>query len=147
MSVRSVQDSRPVAYFALVSKDPGPLKADTDAAEAQWHRVDAVPKLAFDHQKILDYALTRLRWKLEWTTVGFQLVPSKFTLTELQRVFEAILGRSLDKRNFRRKVSKLGILKPLKEHRKDGVQRPARLYSFSAKKFEKLRERGILFPF
>ncbi len=89
----------------------------------------------------------RLRYKLEWTTVGFELLPKKFTLTELQRVFEAVLGRQLDKRNFRRKILKLEILRALDERRRAGVQRPARLYMFLATVFEKLRGRGMIFPF
>ena len=88
---------------------------------------------------MLNYALERLRNKLEYTTVGFQLLPEKFTLTELQAVYEAILGKKLDKRNFRRKMSVLKILKPLPEYRRGG-QRPAQLYRFVAARFEKLKE-------
>ena len=85
--------------------------------------MDQLATLAFDHARILNYALERLRNKLEYTTVGFQLLPEKFTLTE---VYEAILGKQLDKRNFRRKLSLLKILKPLPEYRRGG-QRPAQL--------------------
>lgn len=134
-----------VAYFALISADRE-LKPGTDAAEAAWWSMDRLPPLAFDHAKILDYALERLRNKLEYTTVGFQLLPEKFTLTELQEVYEAILGKELDKRNFRRKMSLLKILKPLQEYRRGG-QRPAQLYRFVAARFEKLKNKGILFPF
>lgn len=134
-----------VSYFALISPDRK-LRAGSDAATAEWYAVDKLPPLAFDHSSILKYALERLRNKLEYTTVGFQLLPEKFTLTELQEVYEAILGRKLDKRNFRRKMSVLGILKPLREHRHGG-QRPAQLYRFVAARFEKLKDKGILFPF
>lgn len=134
-----------VAYFALISADR-PLKASSDAAEAKWWSVETLPQLAFDHAMILEYALERLRNKLEYTTVGFQLLPEKFTLTELQEVYEAILGKQLDKRNFRRKISLLKILKPLPEYRRGG-RRPARLFKFVASSFEKLKDRGILFPF
>lgn len=134
-----------VAYFALISPDRK-LKAGTDAAEAGWYSVHDLPALAFDHSTILDYALERLRNKLEYTTVGFQLLPEKFTLTELQEVYEAILGKELDKRNFRRKMSILKILKPLSEYRRGG-QRPAQLYRFVAARFEKLKDKGIFFPF
>lgn len=134
-----------VAYFALISADR-PLQAGSDAAEAQWWPMDAIPPLAFDHDKILAYALERLQNKLEYTTVGFQLLPEKFTLTELQAVYEAILGKSLDKRNFRRKLSLLKVLKSLPEYRRDG-RRPAQLYRFSAANFEKLKDKGIFFPF
>lgn len=134
-----------IAYFALISPDRI-LKAGTDAAEAAWFPMDDLPPLAFDHATILDYALKRLRNKLEYTTVGFQLLPEKFTLTELQEVYAAILGKELDKRNFRRKMSILKILKPLREYRRGG-QRPAQLYRFVAARFEKLKDKGILFPF
>ncbi len=134
-----------VAYFALISADR-PLKASSDAAEAEWWSLETLPQLAFDHAMILEYALERLRNKLEYTTVGFQLLPEKFTLTELQEVYEAILCKQLDKRNFRRKISLLKILKPLPEYRRGG-RRPARLFKFVASSFEKLKDRGILFPF
>ena len=134
-----------VAYFALISADRK-LKAGSDAAEAAWFPMDHLPPLAFDHATILNYALERLRNKLEYTTVGFQLLPEKFTLTELQEVYAAILGKQLDKRNFRRKMSVLKILKPLPEYRRGG-QRPAQLYRFVASRFEKLKDKGILFPF
>ena len=90
--------------------------------------------------------MERLRNKLEYTTVGFQLFPAKFTLGELQTVYEAILDKGLDKRNFRRKIAQLKILKPLKEYRSD-VGRPAQLFQFVATRFEKLLEKGIIFPF
>jgi len=136
-----------VAYYALVARDRAPLRAGTDAAEARWFPMADLPALAFDHRRILDYALERLRNKLEYTTVGFELLPGRFTLTELQRVYEAILGRPLDKRNFRRKMDLLGILRPAGGWRREGLRRPARLYGFAARRFEKLKDRGILFPF
>jgi 8-oxo-dGTP diphosphatase len=136
-----------VCYFALLPSGQTVTKAGSDAAAVDWFDAYKPPELAFDHKSILDYALLRLRYKLEWTTVGFKLLPKKFTLTELQRVYEAILGKALDKRNFRRKVSLLGVLEALDEHRQDGIQRPAQLFSFSARRFERLKDKGILFPF
>ena len=134
-----------IAYFALVSPSHQ-LQAGTDASEASWWPVHGVPSLAFDHKDILTYAIERLRNKLEYTTVGFQLLPAKFTLGELQVVYEAILDKKLDKRNFRRKMAELKLLKPLTEYRND-VGRPAQLFQFVAARFEKLKDRGILFPF
>jgi 8-oxo-dGTP diphosphatase len=120
-----------VAYYALIASDRAPLTAGTDAAEARWWPIGGLPeRLAFDHAYILDYAIQRLRAKVGYTTVGFQLLPSEFTLSELQSVHEAILGRSLDKRNFRKKIEQLGVAKPLDRWRRAGASRPARLYSF-----------------
>jgi 8-oxo-dGTP diphosphatase len=135
-----------VAYYALIGSDELSLTAGADAAEAAWYPVSNLPPLAFDHQHILEYALERLRNKLEYTTVGFELLPSKVTLGDLQAVYEVILGRQLDKRNFRRKIALLGILKPLREWRRTG-RKPAQLFRFSASRFEKLKDKGILFPF
>ena len=135
-----------VAYYALMASDKLSLSAGADAAEARWFRAHDLPSVAFDHKHILDYAIERLRNKLEYTTVGFQLLPEKFTLGELQAVYEAILGKQLDKRNFRRKIALLGILKPLREWQHTG-RKPAQLFRFAASRFEKLKDKGILFPF
>ena len=135
-----------VAYYALIASDKLSLVAGADAAEACWFPMSDLPTLAFDHRAILGYASERLRNKLEYTTVGFQLLPEKFTLSELQTVYEAILCKKLDKRNFRRKVARLRILKPLRERQRTG-RKPAQLFRFAAAKFEKLKDKGILFPF
>jgi len=135
-----------VAYFALISADRSPLAAGSDAADARWWPMGNLPDLAFDHRSILEYAMERLRNKLEYTTVGFQLLPPKFSLTELQEVYEAILDKKLDKRNFRRKLALLRVLRPTREYRRGG-RRPARLFEFVAARFEKLKDKGILFPF
>ena len=136
-----------VAYYALLTGEAMTPVAGTDAGAASWMSARKHPPLAFDHERILGYALERLCNKLEYTTAGFQLLPKKFTLGQLQRVYEAVLGRGLDKRNFRRKMALLGVLKPLQEWVQDGPSRPAQLYRFSAKEFERLRDKGILFPF
>lgn len=119
-----------VAYFALVpSKDALEVKAGDDAAEADWYPVDDLPPLAFDHTDILDYALTRLRYKLEYSAVGFELLPETFTLSELQRAYEIVLGEKLDKRNFRRKILQAEILVDTGRTR-GGEGRPAKLYRY-----------------
>ena len=122
-----------VAYFALVDASHQTIRAADDAADAQWHSVFSPPKLAFDHRKILDYAVWRLRNKIEWTTVGYELLPKKFTLSELQRVYEIILQKPVDKRNFRKRILAQGEIRELNETRTDGAHRPARLYAFKAK--------------
>jgi 8-oxo-dGTP diphosphatase len=125
-----------VAYYALIALDRAPVHAGTDAAEARWWPVTALPKrLAFDHERIIEYALERLRAKIEYTTVGFQLLPEEFTLSELQDVYEAVAGRPLDKRNFRRRIELLDVLIPLDRWRRGGPSRPARLYRFRAASF------------
>jgi len=119
-----------VAYYALVPGDRSPLKAGTDASEAAWFPVSKLPPLAFDHREIIEYAITRIRNKLEYTSVGFELLPEKFTLSELQHLYEVILDKQLDKRNFRRSIDNLGLLKPLKEKQATG-RRPAQLFRFA----------------
>ncbi len=124
-----------VAYFALVDYKQLQPKASDDAADVAWFSMYHLPPLAFDHAKILDYTLKRLRGKLEYTTIGFQFLPEKFTLSELQTVYQAILGesRKLDKRNFRKKIVSTGILEPTGEYKMEGTHRPARLYRFNPK--------------
>jgi 8-oxo-dGTP diphosphatase len=134
-----------VAYYALIPAGHA-IKAGSDASAAEWRDYNELPELAFDHNQIVQYAVERLRNKLEYTTAGFSLLPEHFTLSELQAVYEAILGKKLDKRNFRKKLELLGVLKATSLWRYTG-RKPARLYSFSAKKFEKLKDKGILFPF
>ena len=118
-----------VAYYALVPHNQV-LRAGTDAADAAWFAVTGLPPLAFDHRAIAEYAHQRIRNKLDYTNVGFELLPEKFTLTELQLVHEAILGQTLDKRNFRRKIIQKGIVKPTKEWQPTG-RKPAQTYRFS----------------
>ncbi len=120
-----------VIYFALVSADRLILRAGADATDTAWHPMDCLPGLAFDHAHILEYALQRLRYKLEYTAVAFQLLPAEFTLSELQDVYSIILDEpDLDKRNFRKKILKNAIVVPTPRHRATGG-RPARLYRFS----------------
>ena len=121
-----------VCYFALVDATRQTIRAASDAADAAWHSVFKLPRLAFDHRQILDYAVWRLRNKIEWTTVGYELLPPKFTLSELQRVYEIILQKPVDKRNFRKRILAQGQIRELNETRADGAHRPARLYSFKA---------------
>jgi 8-oxo-dGTP diphosphatase len=119
-----------VAYYALISADRQKLRASTDAENVRWFPTNELPSLAFDHAKILGYAKDRLKNKLEYTTVGFQLLPERFTLSELQTVYETILEHPLDKRNFRRKIALLDLVDDTGDKRMDGVHRPARLFKF-----------------
>ncbi len=132
-----------VAYFALI---PAPLavQAGGDASDACWWSMAHLPALAFDHARILDYALTRLRYKLEYTAVGFHLLPETFTLSELQKAYEIILGVELDKRNFRRKILEAKIIEETGAYR-TGEGRPAMLYRFPPDAVAETRARR-LFP-
>lgn len=134
-----------VAYFALVPDMAlASLQAGTDAADARWWSIYALPPLAFDHAGILDYALTRLRYKLEYSAVGFELLPEKFTLSELQSAYEVILGEKLDRGNFRKKLRKAVVVEPTRESRTTGG-RPARLYRFRDDAVAEVKARR-LFP-
>ena len=134
-----------VAYYALVKLTEHAAKAATDAANAQWFPVCKVPKLAFDHAHILSTAVERLKGKVRYQPIGFELLPPKFTLSQLQHLYEAVLGTDLDKRNFRKKVLSFGLLVPLKETQMLGRHRPAQLFRFDAEKYEKLKKREYNF--
>ena len=127
-----------VAYFALIDARSLSPRAGTDATEVGWFDVSDLPDLAFDHRRIVDYALERLRYKTEYAPVAFQLLPESFTLSELQEVYEVILDRALDKRNFRRKILALDIVEPTGEERREGRGRPAALHRFSQASFRDL---------
>lgn len=134
-----------VAYYALVALAGRALAAATDAARAAWFPVAATPALAFDHARILRVGLERLRGKIRYVPIGFELLNRKFTLSELQHLYEAILGAPLDKRNFRKKVLAMGLLEDLRETQEDVPHRAARLYRFDQAKYRRLARRGFLF--
>ena len=119
-----------VAWFALV--DPSRVRlAQRTAWRPDWWNLDEMPTLAFENERVVDVARTRLISKLQYTDAAYSLLPSKFTMRELQGVYEAILGRPLDKRNFRRRLLATDFLTATSEHRTDGRHRPARLYRFT----------------
>src|SRR5579884_2208405 len=117
-----------VVYFALLDSERLQVRAADDAMDVGWFSVYHLPPLAFDHAKILQYALDRLRGKLAYTNIAFNLLPEQFTLRELQRVYEIILHCKLDKRNFRKKILSTGILEDTGAKKMEGTHRPARLY-------------------
>ena len=134
-----------VAYYALVRQGDMKPAAATDADEAKWFEVATTPTLAFDHMHILKRALERLRGKLRYEPLGFELLPPKFTLSQLQHLYEAVLGVQLDKRNFRKKIVSLDLLLPLNETYSSGRQRPAQLFRFNAAKYHCLKKQGFHF--
>lgn len=118
------------SYIALMSRENMTLKAWSDASEAKFFDVKKLPKLAFDHKKIVEYAIQRLKWKMEYTNVAQYILPKKFTLRQLQDVYQTILDQEIDVRNFRKKIDKLGLVKETWE-KEIGVQyRPVKLYNF-----------------
>ncbi|HLJ89371.1 MAG TPA: NUDIX domain-containing protein [Candidatus Angelobacter sp.] len=134
-----------VAYYALVNLHDHRVQAATDAENAAWFDAADLPRLAFDHQTIVKMALTRLKGKVRYCPIGFELLPQKFTLSQLQRLYEIILERCLDKRNFRKKVLQLGLLQELDEVEQDVAHRAARLYRFRESKYLEATKRGFSF--
>jgi 8-oxo-dGTP diphosphatase len=119
-----------VAYFALVPDLGHTLRSGEKYADIGWFPVRGLPPLAYDNNAIAAYALQRLQAKLGYTNIVYSLLPREFTLGELQEIYEVILDRRLDRRNFRRKILALGLLKPLQKTRR-GAHRPAALYTFT----------------
>jgi 8-oxo-dGTP diphosphatase len=134
-----------VAYYALVKLAEHQATGATDASDARWFPVAEPPTLAFDHAEIVSLALQRLRGKVRYEPIGFELLPEKFTLSELQHLYEAVLESPLDKRNFRKKILSMGLLVSLKERSHGGAHRPAQLFRFDAKKYTALKKRGFNF--
>jgi 8-oxo-dGTP diphosphatase len=122
-----------VAWFALVPDAGAELRTSDKYAGVEWCPISRAKDLAYDHDGILKTAVARLRAKLGYTNVAWSLLPKRFTLTELQDVYEAILGRRLDKRNFRKKMLSTGLLRDTGAKRADGPYRPASLYSFKTR--------------
>ncbi len=134
-----------VAYYALVKLSDHRVKAATDARDAAWFAVSEARGLAFDHDRIVATALERLKGKVRYQPIGFELLPPQFTLSQLQRLYETILEKSLDKRNFRKKILSMDLLVALEEVQKDVAHRAARLYRFDRKKYQQLQKRGFNF--
>ena len=137
-----------VSYYAVVGWERFHAGgAEQRARDEAWYPVNRLPAVALDHRDIVQAALERLRNKVNYTSVAFQLLPKKFSLSELQRAYEVIMGQRLDKRNFRKKMLQLGILRGTGEQQSQGRQRPARLYAFTETRVIKLQEKGIIVPF
>jgi 8-oxo-dGTP diphosphatase len=129
-----------VVYFALIPADA----QRASGGNMRWFRADDLPALAYDHAEIVTYALRRLRYKLEYSAVGFELLHDEFTLSELQHMYEIILGERLDKRNFRRRILDAGIIEET-DHRRVGEGRPARLFRYREDAVAEIKVRR-LFP-
>jgi len=134
-----------VAYYALINYTLENLKAGPDASEINWFDILELPDLVFDHRHILDKTLAYLRAKVRTEPIGFELLPGKFTLTQLQGLYEAVLGTTFDTRNFRKKLLKMNLLLPLEETQTGVAHRAARLYSFNKETYHNLKEKGFIF--
>jgi len=134
-----------VAYYALVKLSDYRIKGATDARNAAWFDINDLPRVAFDHEKIIDAALQRLKGKVQYEPLGFELLPPRFTLTQLQHLYEIILEMPLDKRNFRKKILGMNLLIETDEIEQDVAHRAARLYRFDETKYRQLKKKGFNF--
>lgn len=136
-----------VAYFGLVKSDQfQKLKASTDAAAAEWFNYKHLPKLAFDHKQILKLAIERLRGKIVYQPIGFELLEKKFPFSDLEQLYSTLLDRPIDRRNFKKKVMSLGILDELDEKAKSsGAGRPGNLFQFNRTTYNRLLKNGMHF--
>lgn len=134
-----------VAYYALAKLSDHRIRAATDAMGVGWFGLDDLPKLAFDHTDIVSRAHERLRGKVRYAPVGFELLPPRFSLTQLQRMYEIILGKELDKRNFRKKILAMDLLVETDEYEQGVRHRAARLYRFDRRKYDRLTKQGFEF--
>lgn len=134
-----------VAYFGLVKPDTYKISASSDAKEVEWFDINHLPKLAFDHQEILDVAIKRLRAKITYEPIGFELLEEKFPFSDLENLYTTLLGREIDRRNFRKKILGFGMLDELNEKVKKGAGRPANLFQFNKKRYFQLKDEGIVF--
>lgn len=134
-----------IAYFGLVRPDAFKLFASTDAEEAKWFTIDDLPDLSFDHKEILEMAIERLQAKITYEPIGFELLEKKFPFSDLEKLYTTLLGRPIDRRNFRKKIIGLNILDELDEKVSKGSGRPANLFQFNQKRYFQLKEEGIIF--
>lgn len=134
-----------VVYFALVNSRQLELVAGRNTTKAEWFNLHELPTLAFDHHKIVEMALNRLRGKIGYQPIGFELLNKKFTLSQMQVLYESILGFEIDKRNFRKKILGMGLLTALDEKEKNVAHKAARYYEFDKKKYKELTQNGFHF--
>lgn len=134
-----------VSYMSLVKISDYKLNPSSWAKDAKWHSVNKIPKLPFDHNEILDFAIEKLKEKVRRQPIGFELLPREFSITELQHLYECVLGINLDKRNFRKKLSSMNLLVDSGVSQNAVAHRPAKLYRFDRKKYNALIKKGFSF--
>ena len=134
-----------VAYFGLVRPNAFNIFASTDAEQVQWFNINELPTLAFDHKDILKAAIDRLQGKITYEPIGFELLDQKFPFSDLEKLYTTLLGRDVDRRNFRKKIISLNVLDELDEKVSKGSGRPANLFQFNTERYFQLKEEGIIF--
>lgn len=134
-----------IAYYALVRIQE--VKGGDDAAKAQWFALDEVPQLAFDHDRILRDAMRQIRERIHFEPIGFELLPEKFTMKELQSLYEAILDIKFDRRNFAKKMLHFELLTDLDETANPSAKREAKLFSFNKQNYDELKKKGFQLEF
>lgn len=134
-----------VSYFGLVRPQDYQLSAQSDAEDVAWYNIKNLPKLAFDHKKIIDAAIKRLRGKITYEPVGFELLDKEFPFSDLEKLYQTLLDQDIDRRNFKKKITGLGILEELNKTVQRGAGRPASLFRFNRKKYFELKEKGYNF--
>jgi 8-oxo-dGTP diphosphatase len=136
-----------VAYFGLINSSLyKELTAGTDAGEAKWFNITSLPALAFDHDKIIQLATERLQAKIQYQPVGFELLDKKFSFADLEKLYISLLGRDIDRRNFRKKILSFDFLEKLPELTKpEGQGRPSNMFRFNKKRYDQLTKKGFFF--
>jgi 8-oxo-dGTP diphosphatase len=134
-----------ITYYGLVRPKDYQLSAQTDAEDVAWFNITKLPKLAFDHKQIIAIAIKRLRGKLAYEPVGFELLDKKFPFSDLEKLYQKLLGKEIDRRNFKKRIVSYGFLEELNESIQRSVGRPATLFQFNKKKYFELKERGYNF--
>ena len=134
-----------ITYYGLVRPKDFQLSAQTDAEDVAWFNIKKLPKLAFDHKVIVDAAIKRLRGKLAYEPVGFELLDKKFPFSDLEKLYQTLLDQELDRRNFKKRIMSYGFLEELDESIQRSVGRPATLFQFNRKKYFELKETGYNF--
>jgi len=134
-----------ISYFALLDINKYDIILGENAQEVKWTSVSDIPKLVFDHNLITNNALIKLQNQVRKEPIGFNLLPKKFTLTDLQRLYESILNTEFDKRNFRKKIAKMGLLKDTGTKQQNVAHRAAKLYQFDKQVYKQLKKKSLSF--
>ncbi len=134
-----------VAYYSLINVANAQINDPDFKGQVQWHYLTDIDKLAYDHEEIVEECLQHLKRNLRVKPIGFELLPKKFTLSEIQSLYETVLSKKLDKRNFRKKFLSMDVLQNITEYQKGVAHRPARLYQFDKEKYQQMQSKGFLF--